>query len=155
MGSQQVITYKYRAISNISDHGVLMCLSGPALSQFDLLVQIGARAGVIYSWLFKYAYHTAGFTENNWSPHLLRLCCVHILFVVPLVIYRGVNIYLLHFWCLLLRTCMLICTSENFVDTKFVIRSRKSKDIPFQMKEVPNTNNDQQNVFYTGKGYGV
>jgi hypothetical protein len=50
---------------------------------------------------------------------------------------------------------MLICTSEKFVDTKFVIRSRKSKDIPFQMKGVPNTNNDQQNVFNTGKGYGV
>jgi hypothetical protein len=54
MGSQQVITYKYRAISNISDQGVLMCLSGPALNQFDQLLQIGARAGVIYSWLFKY-----------------------------------------------------------------------------------------------------
>jgi len=131
MGSQQVITYKYRAISNISDQGVLMCLSGPALNQFDQLLQIGAQAGVIYSWLFKYTYHTVGFTENNWSLHLLRLPCVHILFFVPLVIYWGVNIYLLHFWYLLLRTCMLICTSENFVDTKFVIRSRKSKDIPF------------------------
>ena len=28
------------------------------------------RAGVIYSWLFKYTQqHTVGFTENNIGPH--------------------------------------------------------------------------------------
>ena len=33
-----------------------------------------ARAGVIYSQLFKYTQqHTAGFTENDWVTHLLRL----------------------------------------------------------------------------------
>ena len=47
--------------------------AGLALIQLDQLFQIGPRAGVIYSWLFKYTQqHTACFTENNWAPHLLR-----------------------------------------------------------------------------------
>ena len=37
------------------------------------LKPIGPRAGVIYYWLYKYTQqHTAGFTENNWTPHILR-----------------------------------------------------------------------------------
>jgi len=33
---------------------------------------IEIRAGVFYYRLFKYTQHTAGFTENNWVPRLLR-----------------------------------------------------------------------------------
>jgi hypothetical protein len=37
------------------------------------LKSIGPRAGVICYSPFKYIqYHIAGFTENNWAPHLLR-----------------------------------------------------------------------------------
>jgi len=43
-----------------------------AVRQLDQLLLISPRAGVIYSWLFKYAQqHTAGYTENNisFAPH--------------------------------------------------------------------------------------
>ena len=45
--------------------------AGPALNQMDQLLPIGPphlrcqSPGVIYSWLFKYTQHTAGFTDNN------------------------------------------------------------------------------------------
>ena len=39
--------------------------TGPALSQLDQLLVIGLRTGVIYSQLFKYTQHTAGFTETQ------------------------------------------------------------------------------------------
>jgi len=46
---------------------------GLALSQLDQLLPFEPRDGVIYSRLFKYIQqHTAGFTENNWAPRLLR-----------------------------------------------------------------------------------
>ena len=45
------------------------------LTPIGPITLIWAHPGVIYSRLFKYAQqHTAGFTENNWAPYLLRSC---------------------------------------------------------------------------------
>jgi hypothetical protein len=46
---------------------------GLTLNQIDQLLPIDSHVGVIYYRLFKFTQqHTAGLTENNWSPHLLR-----------------------------------------------------------------------------------
>ena len=46
---------------------------GLTLNQIDQFLPIDSHVGVIYYRLFKYTQqHTAGLTENNWAPHLLR-----------------------------------------------------------------------------------
>jgi hypothetical protein len=65
----------------------------------DQLLPINpARAVVIYSRLFKYTQHSAGFSENDWDPHLRRQVLAK-----PIVIKYGMD----YSWLILTKCCYL------------------------------------------------